>query len=153
MGGPTQIAGRRPQSVYARTRYELLRKLREANWVHAQGLPVSSRKQTRSTFLTSWLEVVRHRIGPSTYDSYELNVRRVSELLGSVPMVHISPPGIQDVYGRLSAQGPSDYNVLQAHRTFRRALSVVRFPSTDSVTCRPHTGWVLAKLDLEAVFR
>jgi hypothetical protein len=57
------------KSVYARTRRDLLRKLREASWMLAQGLPVSSRNQTLSTFLTSWLEVVRHRIRPSTYDS------------------------------------------------------------------------------------
>src|ERR1700730_2542881 len=37
-------------------------------------------------------------------------------------MVHISPPGIQDAYGRLSAKGLSDYSVLQAHRTLHRAL-------------------------------
>jgi hypothetical protein len=48
-------------------------------------------------------------------------VRRVSEQLGAVPMVHISPPGIQDAYNRLSAQGLSGYSVLQAHRTLHRA--------------------------------
>jgi hypothetical protein len=69
VGGPTQIAGRSRKSVYARTPRGLLRKLREASWMLAQGLPVSSRNQTLRTFLTSWLEVVRHRIRPSTYDS------------------------------------------------------------------------------------
>jgi transposase len=57
------------KSVYARTRRDPLRKLREARWMLAQGLPVSSRNQTLRTFLTSWPEVVRHRIRPSTYDS------------------------------------------------------------------------------------
>jgi integrase len=110
------------KSVYARTRRDLLRKLREANWMLAQGLPVSSRNQTLSTFLASWLEVARHRIRPSTYDSYELNIRRISAQLGAVPLVRLSPPGIQDAYGRLSAQGLSDYSVLQVHRTLHRAL-------------------------------
>jgi integrase len=108
--------------VYARTRRDLLRKLREASWTLAQGLPVSSRNQTLRAFLSSWLEVVRHRIRPSTYDSYELNVRRICEQLGAVPLIHLSPPGIQDAYGRLSAQGLSDYSVLQVHRTLHRAL-------------------------------
>jgi integrase len=110
------------KSVYARTRRDLLRKLREANWMLAQGLPVSSRNQALSTFLASWLEVVRHRIRPSTYDTYELNIRRISAQLGAVPLVRLSPPGIQDAYGRLSAQGLSDYSVLQVHRTLHRAL-------------------------------
>ncbi len=88
----------------------------------AQGLPVSSRNQTLRTFLTSWLEVIRHRIRPSTYDTYELNIRRISAQLGAVPLVRLSPPGIQDAYGRLSAQGLSDYSVLQVHRTLHRAL-------------------------------
>jgi integrase len=88
----------------------------------AQGLPVSSRNQTLSTFLASWLEVVRHRIRPSTYDTYELNIRRISAQLGAVPLVRPSPPGIQDAYGGLLAQGLSDYSVLQVHRTLHRAL-------------------------------
>ena len=56
----------------------------------AQGLPVSSRNQTLSTFLTSWLEVVRHRFRPSTYDDYELNVRRIAEELGPVSLIHLT---------------------------------------------------------------
>jgi integrase len=88
----------------------------------AQGLPVSSRNQTLSEFLAAWLDVARHRVRPSTYDSYGLNVRRISGELGKVPLVRLSPVGIQDAYRRLSGQGLSDYSVLQVHRTLHRAL-------------------------------
>jgi Phage integrase, N-terminal SAM-like domain len=88
----------------------------------AQGLPVRPRNQTLSTFLAFWLEVASHRIRPSTYDSYELNIRRISAQLGAVPLVRLSPPGTQDAYGGLSVQGLSDYSVLQVHRTLHRAL-------------------------------
>ena len=114
------VGGRK--SVYARTRRDLLRKLREASWMLAQGLPVSSRNQTVNQFLVAWLEVARHRVRPSTYESYDLNVRRISGQLGPVPLIRPSPPGIQDVYLRLSKLGLSDYSVLQVHRTLHRAL-------------------------------
>jgi hypothetical protein len=73
------------KSVYAKSRREVLRRLREARWLFAQGLPVSARKVTLEVFLAGWLELIRHRIRPSTYDSYELNVRRVNEILGVRP--------------------------------------------------------------------
>src|SRR5207248_6092225 len=64
----------------------------------------------------------QHRIRPSTYESYELNVRRINHQLGAVPLSRLSGPGIQDAYRRLSGGGLSDYSVLQVHRTLHRAL-------------------------------
>jgi hypothetical protein len=61
-------------------------------------------------------------IRPSTYDTDELDIHRISAQLGAAPLVRLSPAGIQDAYARLSAQGPSDYSVLQVHRTLHRAL-------------------------------
>jgi hypothetical protein len=110
------------KSVYARTRRDLLRKLREASWMLAQGLPVSSRNQTLSEFLAVWLDVARHRVRPSTHDSYGLNVRRISGQLGKVPLVRLSPGGHSGRIPPTVGQGLSDYSVLQVHRTLHRAL-------------------------------
>jgi len=82
----TQEAGGRRKSVYGPTRREVVRRLREARWLLAQGLPVSARKMSVGLLLTIWLELTRERIRPSTYESYELNVRRLAECLGELPL-------------------------------------------------------------------
>jgi integrase len=114
--------GRR-KCLYGRSRREVLRQLRETRWQLAQGLPVSSRNLHLSDYLEYWLEVTATTVRPSTYENYELNARRINEQLGSVPLVRLSPPGIQSAYGRLHAAGLSAYTVLQAHRTLHRALA------------------------------
>jgi integrase len=98
----------------------VLARLREAHWAVAQGLPVSSGKQTLSEFLDVWLKLPLHRLRISTYRSYELNVRRLKKELGGVPLVRLNPPGIQEAYERLSREGLSEYSVLQVHRTLHR---------------------------------
>ena len=82
----TQEAGGRRKSVYGPTRREVVRRLREARWLLAQGLSVSARKMSVGLLLTIWLELTRERIRPSTYESYELNVRRLAECLGELPL-------------------------------------------------------------------
>ncbi len=51
------------KSVYAQTRRDLPRKLREASWMLAQGLPVSSRNQT----MTSKIAAVTSPGSPGPY--------------------------------------------------------------------------------------
>src|SRR5437763_7755495 len=96
--------GRR-KSVYGRTRRGVLGKLREARWSLKRGLPVSSRKLTLAAFLEGWLEVVKGRVRASTYESYELNARRVSAELGEVPLQSLSPGLIQASYQHLLRRG------------------------------------------------
>jgi Phage integrase, N-terminal SAM-like domain len=93
-------AGRR-RSVYGRTRREVLGKLREARWALKRGLPVSSRKLTLAEFLDRWLEMIKSRVRASTYESYELNARRVCAELGDVPVHNLSPALIQATYQHL----------------------------------------------------
>src|SRR5712691_11340260 len=75
------------KSVYARTRREVLGKLREARWAAARGLPVSSRNPTLAAFLDRWLEVIRDRVRPSTYENYELNARHGADRDGVRRMI------------------------------------------------------------------
>jgi integrase len=115
-------AGRR-KSVYGRTRREVLGKLREARWALKRGLPVSSRKLTLAEFLERWLEMIKGRVRASTYESYELNARRVSAELGEVPVSSLSPALIQAAYQHLLRRGLKPYSVLQVHRLLHRALT------------------------------
>jgi integrase len=118
-----RLAGGGRKSVYGRTRREVLGKLREARWAAARGLPVSSRNPTLAVFLDRWLEVIRDRVRPSTYENYELNARRLTADLGSVPLARLNPPAIQAAYQRLLRRGLTAYSVLQAHRVLHRALT------------------------------
>ena len=118
-----RLAGGGRKSVYGRTRREVLGKLREARWAAARGLPVSSRNPTLAEFLDRWLEVIRDRVRPSTYENYELNARRLKADLGSVPLARLNPPAIQAAHQRLLRRGLTAYSVLQAHRVLHRALT------------------------------
>jgi len=118
-----RFAGGGRKSVYGRTRREVLGKLREARWAAARGLPVSSRNPTLAVFLDRWLEVIRDRVRTSTYENYELNARRLTADLGSVPLARLNPPAIQAAYQRLLRRGLTAYSVLQAHRVLHRALT------------------------------
>ena len=115
-------AGRR-RSVYGRTRREVLGKLREARWALKRGLPVSSRKLTLEQFLGSWLEVVKDRVRASTYESYELNARRLTAELGELPLASLSPSLIQATYQHLLRRGLTAYSVLQTHQLLHRVLN------------------------------
>jgi integrase len=115
-------AGRR-KSVYGRTKREVLGKLREARWALKRGLPVSSRKLTLAEFLVRWLEMIKGRVRASTYESYDLNARRVSAELGDVPVSSLSPALIQAAYQHPLRRGLKPYSVLQVHRLLNRALT------------------------------
>lgn len=117
-----RLAGGRRKSLYGPTRREVVRRLRETRWLLAQGLPVSARKMTVGLLLVSWLELTRERIRPSTYESYELNVRRLSDQLGEVPLARLTAPDIQAAYSRLRDRGLTEYSLHQVHAVLDRAL-------------------------------
>jgi hypothetical protein len=67
-------------------------------------------------YLEYWLEVQRDRVRVTTYDSLELNVRRITTQLGRTPLERISPSLIQEGYRSLRRTGLQDYAILQLHR-------------------------------------
>jgi integrase len=73
--------------------------------------------------LERWLEVVKGRVRDSTYESYELNARRVSAELGEAPLQSLSPALIQASYQHLLRRGLKPYSVLQVHRLLHRSLT------------------------------
>lgn len=122
MGSPDQIGQRTPKIAYGPTRREVIRRLRESRWLLAQGLPVSARKVSVGLLLASWLELTRGRIRPSTYESYELNVRRIAASLGDVPLLHLTAPDIQAAYRRMRERGLTEHSLNQVHGVLDRAL-------------------------------
>lgn len=88
----------------------------------ASQLPVRRNPPTLAEYLDHWRELTRWRVRPSTIENHELNVARISECLGHLPITRLNPPKIQDAYDRLSESGLSKHSVLQVHRTLHRSL-------------------------------
>ena len=73
------------KTYYGRSRQQVLDRIKEVARQRDQGLEVSSMVQLTGDFLARWLEdTVRNSVRPKTYESYELNVRRLQPLIGSV---------------------------------------------------------------------
>ncbi|HVS06831.1 MAG TPA: hypothetical protein VHK65_11800 [Candidatus Dormibacteraeota bacterium] len=63
----------------------------EAQWALGQGLGVSARTTSLRAFLESWLLVCRTRLRPMTLVTYARDVRRLSDMLGDIPMRNLTP--------------------------------------------------------------
>ncbi len=94
--GQLRLPGGGRRSFYGRTRRETIQKLEPGSWSLALGLAVSSRTKTVADFLSDWLDVTRRRVRLSTFENYELNVRRLIAHFGDVPVSRLSPPAIQE---------------------------------------------------------
>src|ERR1700738_2080062 len=66
------------KTFYGRNRREVQDRLKELERQRARGLLIASADQLTGDSLARWLEdSVRNGVRPKTYDSYELNVRRL----------------------------------------------------------------------------
>ncbi len=62
----------------------------------AQGRLVVHQSMTVSAYLEKWLnDVVKQSVRPRTYDSYELNVRRLVPLIGHYKLDALKPGHVQ----------------------------------------------------------
>jgi hypothetical protein len=73
--GSLRLAGGSRKYLYAGNRDVLIAKLQEERWRLAYGIPIRSKGLLVSDYLAQWLEVMRSRLRPKTFDSYVL-VRR-----------------------------------------------------------------------------
>lgn len=110
------------KTYYGRSQHEVRDKLANAKAAAAEGVQVGGRSQPLAKFLARWLESIQPSVRPSTFESYELNVRRLTPLLGRLQLQQLSPEHIQAAYGRMLAFGLSARSVQQAHAVLHRAL-------------------------------
>jgi integrase len=92
----------------------------------ATGIPLPARGLLLSNYLHEWLEVMRSRLRPKTFDAYQLCLQRVDRTLGAVPVARISPQLIQHAYTELLARGLSPRIVFHTHAVLHRALKRAR---------------------------
>jgi integrase len=111
------------KTYYGRSRQQVLDRIKEVARQREQGLEISSMDQLTGDFLARWLEdTVRNSVRPKTYESYELNVRRLQPLIGSVRLGSLSPAHVQSAYGALLRSGLSARTVHHTHAVLHRAL-------------------------------
>lgn len=111
------------RSYYGRTRREVQIKLATALRAREDGLLVPKADQTVAAYLEQWLtNVAKPSIRPRTFESYDLNVRRLRPHLGRIRINELTPAAIQATYGTLLRRGLSPRSVCQAHAVLHRAL-------------------------------
>lgn len=120
----TDPDGRRTRrSLLARSRLEVEAKLRAALDAEARGLPATDARLRLAEHLTDWLENVRPRVRPRTYQSYESVVRvHLIPALGHVPLIRLTPQQVQTMLNRQSAAGASPRTVAISRDVLRLAL-------------------------------
>ena len=122
-GGTVTLEDGSRKTVYGRDPATVQDKIQELRRAREQGLLLASAKARTSDYLVRWLEdTARPSIRPRTYESYELNVRRLMPLIGFVRLGSLSPAHIQAAYGRLMQRGLTANSVRQAHVVLHRAL-------------------------------
>ena len=98
--------GRRT-SVYAGTRRRAISRLNDTGWRVDRGLPLHAARRTLAEYLMYWLEVTRRRVRPTTFEAYELSVRRLLPPMGSFRLAYLGPSVIQAAYDSFLANGLS----------------------------------------------
>ncbi len=116
------IAGKR-KVRYGDSRREVREWLTAALRSQQQGLLMAGPAQTVEHYLNRWLEEsVRTSVRPRTYESYDLNVRRLLPYLGKLRLSALGPAAIQASYAALLRRGLSRRSVGQVHAVLHTAL-------------------------------
>ena len=93
------------------TKKAALSALQELQHQARSGAYVAPSKQTVATFLSEWLEAIRPTVRPSTWASYERNVRvHVVTRIGDFPLQAVDPGTIAKLYASLLADGHRGVN-------------------------------------------
>lgn len=105
------------------TREVVKDRLQEAQQQSMAGQLVVGRDQSVSQYLEHWMaDSVRHGVRPTTYENYDLCVRRILPYLGRLRLRSLTPEQIQFALGRLLDSGLASRTVRQVHMVLRRAL-------------------------------
>lgn len=89
-------AVRARKSIYGKARAEVVAKLKVALRDQQQGLPLTNERLTVKEFLTTYLATIKPGVRPSTYRSYEQNVRLyLIPALGRRPLAKLTPQEVQ----------------------------------------------------------
>src|SRR5690606_9128721 len=129
--GPDPVTGRRRQKSKGgyRTRKAAEAALRELVASVDAGQVVARSTKTVGDYLDEWLEVVRPRLRPTSWNSYRQAVGHIKAKVGAVPLQSLAPLDVENLYKELLAtrgrQGRqlSPKTVRGIHVVLRKALA------------------------------
>ena len=112
-------------TFYGKTRQEVADKLTKALREQQQGTFVAPHKLTLGEWLDTWLqEYKKPKLRPTTFDSYEMLVRRhLKPTLGSIALRDLRPEHLQHFYNAEVQQGASARTVRYCHTLLHGALA------------------------------
>lgn len=87
----------------------------------AEGTYTEPSDVTLSAFLSAWIESYKATVSPATENGYRVNIRHVSDVLGTKKLQKVTPTDIDAMYAKLS-ETLSGTSVLYVHRVLSRAL-------------------------------
>ena len=128
-GAAIQVDGRRTY-LYARTRKEVQEKLQALQRDIQAGIFPTGRAasqdapKTVGDFLHYWLQqVAKPTVRPTTWEHYDLCVRRMLPSIGTVKLSALAPHDIRAMYARLQEQGQlASRTVRHCHAVLHNAL-------------------------------
>jgi len=93
------LGKRQRRTVYGKTKREVADKLKVLIQQQAQGLSVTTDRQTVAQFLDGWLrDIVAIKNRPQTYDLYRRIVaRHLVPTIGTIPLVKLAPQHVQQL--------------------------------------------------------
>ena len=129
--GPDPATGKRRQKWKGgfRTRKAAEAALRELVAGVDAGRYVERSTKTVGEYLDEWIEVVRPRLRPTTWNSYRQSVAHIKGRIGAVPLQSLAPLAVENLYKELLAtrgrQGRplSPKTVRGVHVVLRKALA------------------------------
>jgi len=107
------------KKVYAKTKLEVQRKLRQIRIEQEQGISPDIKDESIKEYLERWYR--NPNLRPSSIDSRRVNIKRVSPLIGGKELKSLRASDIQFVYATL-AKTLSSSSVMQVHSMLRKAL-------------------------------
>ena len=129
-------SGRRKQKWHSgfRTRKDAQRALADILGRLDRGTYVEPSRQTLAEYLTEWLEATRTRVRPSTWESYQRNVRtHINPAIGSTRLQDLSAATLNRLYANLLTAGRADGKGGLSPRTVRYIHTILRKALHDAV--------------------
>lgn len=118
------VEGRKRKWIYGKTRREVQQKLTAAVRAQDLGIRLHTADVSTGVFMRRWLdEVVKHRVRPRTFESYEMWVERhITPAIGRVALGKLNPQHVSGILEQKRQEGLSPRSVQYLHTVLKLAL-------------------------------
>lgn len=121
--GYTASGSRRRITVSAKTRAEVVRKLRDKRLeVEREGHRQVKRTTSVAKWSEAWLAAIQPQVRPSAYETDRAAVRAIVAAIGAVKLADLTPADVRKVAARLRSQKKSTSTALRYHGSLMRML-------------------------------